>query len=316
MLGNKFKSELNLRNELKSKAEATWNFIKNWEVLGVKYNSTNEEIDPVLFADEFASKSKDVIDQSQGELDGVAIFVDEADKAGDETKLGETLKLFTEKLTRLGTGQVIIGLAGLPELSLKLKQSHGSSPRIFQILDLKPLEVSERKEVILNGIKDANGKNKVETKIDEAALNLISDLSEGYPHFVQQFGFSAFEADIDESIDRIDVETGAFKENGALEQLGHKYFQEHFYDNVGTDDYRKVLEAMALYDDNWVTRSQLILDLANDLKETKIDNALKSLKSKNIIILDNANRGAYKLPTKSFATWIKIKGLDKKQSKI
>ena len=56
--------------------------------------------------------------------------------------------------------------------------------------------------------------------------------------------------------------------------------------------------------------------LGNDSKiKGNCDNALKSLKSKNIIILDNANRGAYKLPTKSFATWIKIKGLDKKQLK-
>ena len=83
--------------------------------------------------------------------------------------------------------------------------------------------------------------------------------------------------------------------------------------DIDADLRQFMLEAMAMYDDNWVTRYQLILDLTNELKETKIDNALKSLKSKNIIILDNANRGTYKLPTKSFATWIKIKGLDKKR---
>jgi len=314
LIGAKFKSELNLRDELKEKVQAAWDFIKNWEVLGVKYNSVNPDLDPVMVADELSIRLKNVIEKSDGLLDGIAIFIDEADKADESTNLGETLKLLTEKLTKLGCDQVIVGLAGLPELNAKLKESHASSSRIFQILDLKPLELDERRDVVKKGIEEANSKNKLLTEINEDALDLISDLSEGYPHFIQQFSYSAFEADKDGCIDKSDVEQGAFKENGALEQLGHKYFQEHFYDNVGSNDYRKVLEVMAHYDDAWVLRGQMLKDLDGVLSDTKVDNALKSLKAKNIIIPDSKNRGSYKLPTKSFATWIKVKALEKKVS--
>ena len=309
-LANKFKSELNLRKEVQAKAKAVWEFVSKWEVLGVKYRGQGTEVDPVTLSDELALNLKEVIEKSAGAVDGIAVFIDEADKADESTQLGETLKLLTEKITKLGCDQVVVGLAGLPELKAKLKESHASSPRIFQILDLKPLEPEERKEVANKGIAEANRKNKVETKITEEALDYISELSEGYPHFMQQFAYSAFEADTDDNIDKQDVENGAFKENGALDQLGHKYFQEHFYENVGTDDYRRVLEAMAQHDNKWVTRAQIIDELKEELQESQIDNGLKSLKAKQIIVPDPKTRGSYRLPTKSFATWIKVKALE------
>ena len=64
----------------------------------------------------------------------------------------------------------------------------------------------------------------MKTTISDEALNLLAELSEGYPHFVQQFAYSAFEADNDDVIDVIDVLEGSYGESGAIAQLGEKYF--------------------------------------------------------------------------------------------
>lgn len=307
LLAKKFQSELNLKQELKAKAMNVWDFLSKWEIMGVKYNSTENQFDPIISSDELVTQMIEVIKKSVGELDGIAIFIDEADKAGSTANLGQILKHLSERITRSGCNKIIFGLAGLPELITTLKESHESSTRIFHVLNLEPLSKEERIYVIDRALAEANAKSNPQVTIEDKAKELIADLSEGYPHFIQQFGYSTFEADRDNHIDITDVLSGTFNENGALDQLGHKYFQEHFFEKVGTDDYRKVLIFMADFQDQWVSRSVIIDGLKGILNSSTIDNALRALKSKNIILQSSANRGEYKLPTRSFAAWIKVK---------
>jgi hypothetical protein len=96
----------------------------------------------------------------------------------------------------------------------------------------------------LNGLTEANNKNQVTTNIADDALTLIARLSDGYPHFIQQFSFSAFNQDTDNVITVEDVELGAYKPNGALDQLGKRYFDDMYYVKVWSVDYRRVLHAM------------------------------------------------------------------------
>jgi len=152
------------------------------------------------------------------------------------------------------------------------------------------------------GIEDANEKNEVQTTITDDALEFLAQLSEGYPHFVQQFSFSAFEHDIDDIIDLEDVGDGAFRKGGALSQLGDKFFNEMYHARIASADYRRVLDAMAEHGDEWVARKTIINE--SGVSEANVGNALITLKARNIILQDDTRRGFYKLPTNSFAAWI------------
>jgi hypothetical protein len=207
------------------------------------------------------------------DVDGVLILIDEADKPAEDARLGEFAKLFTEKLTKLRCDRVCLGLAGLPTLINKLKAGRESSPRIFEALQLEPLEQHESEEVVRRGLRHAVRKNGFETKIQDPALQAIVRLSEGYPHFIQQFAYSAFEEDQDNEITIRDVDTGAFKENGALDQLGKRYFNELYFDKIGSEDYRRVLNSMANKLDAWVPRAEIIRSSA--VKETQVNNVFE-----------------------------------------
>jgi len=76
-------------------------------------------------------------------VDGILILIDEADKPSAGSNLGEFVKLFTERLTKRGCNHVFLGLAGLSELLPKLRQSHESSLRIFEMLTLESLQPNE-----------------------------------------------------------------------------------------------------------------------------------------------------------------------------
>jgi len=134
-------------------------------------------------------------------------------------------------------------------------------------------------------------------------MDTIVGLSEGYPHFIQQFAYSAFEEDQDNNISLDDVNRGAFKENGALDQLGKRYFSELYFDRIGSEDYRRVLNSMADKLDGWISRAEIIK--MSGVKETQVTNALKALRERQIILPNENKQGEYRLPTKSFAVWIK-----------
>ena len=60
-------------------------------------------------------------------------------------------------------------------------------------------------------------------------------MSEGFPHFIQQFAYCAFEQDRDNEISDTDVVSGALAENGALDQLGEKYFQQMYFERINSN---------------------------------------------------------------------------------
>src|SRR5262249_51980402 len=137
--------------------------------------------------------------------------------------LGAFVKLITERLKHRGCDQVCLGVAGLPSLRDKLRRSHESSLRLFNMFPLKPLSRSDRLNVIHRGLDEAKKKNAFEVTIAEDAEAILSYIAEGYPHFIQQFAYCAFESDTDNHIDGEDVWNGAYGDHGALKQLGLKY---------------------------------------------------------------------------------------------
>ena len=299
-----FKRALSEKDKIKTLATGVWNFLSSWEILGVRYHKMDENlIQPYEILNELVLNFEKVIKLAADHIDGILILIDEADRPGEKASLGEIVKLLTEKLSKRGCDQVLIGMTGQPGLVAKLKASHESSSRIFSVLTLKPLSEEENKAVVLSGLEKANQVNFQQTIIDEEALNLISQLSEGYPHFLQEFAYKAFEKDKDDRICVDDVKDGAYGVNGALDQLGHKYFNELYFTQIGSDDYRRVLQAMARFSDLWVNRTKIKQII--DIKETTLNNALQALKSRNIIIPNPALQGEFRLPTKSFAAWIK-----------
>jgi hypothetical protein len=310
-LVRQLRDAINQREPVKRKAAAVWEFLSKWEVMGVRYRPGEDE-DPEDARDDLVNQVVELFAKAGDELDGIFFIIDEADGPSVDAQLGAFIKLFTERLTRRNCNRVLLGLAGLPSTIPKMRASHDSSPRVVEVLRLEPLTPDERKQVVRRGLKEGASRNGFETKITDDALELIADLSEGYPHFVQQFAHSAFAEDSDNVIDASDVTRGAFKENGALMQLGHKYFSEMYHAKIASEDYRRVLDTMAAHGDQWVAKKDIIRE--SGVSETSVTNAVAALKDKNIILFEEGRRGMYRLPTKSFAAWINaIRSVEEKQ---
>lgn len=303
-VASKLHAEVRKRDALKSLVVNAWEVVSRIEAAGFRVHKNEATYSETELLDRLIDDFVSVCGNLPSGTDGVLLLFDEVDKGAERTKLGLFCKLLTEELSRQQAERVCIGLAGLPGTVDLLRGSHESSPRIFRSLNLAPLSQQECIEVLDKAIAEANSKNDSPVTIDAEVKQLIADLSEGYPHFLQEFGYCAFEQDEDYEITRSDVSKSLFGEHGAFDQLGKRYFN-HAYYATSSNDYRSVLDVMAEHGDGWIERNQIIA--ATRLKESTVDNALRALKGKNIILQDEALRGRYRLPTRSFATWIRVR---------
>jgi Cdc6-like AAA superfamily ATPase len=297
------KRQIDSRNTLKSLAMSAIDIISRFEVGGVRHN---RDMSTVERDELFGTLQNDIVRLIENFTTeyGILPLIDEADKPSSDAGLGIICKLLTEELTRQGNERLCIGLAGLPDLIDKLRQSHESSLRLFQTLTLRPLEHHEREQVIESGMQEATARNGFPVTITEDAKKVIAVLSEGYPHFLQEFAYCAFEADDDNVIDQADVSNSLFRENGAFDQLGRKYF-DSYYSARNSDAYRLMLDVMSDHADNWITRAGIIIE--SSLPGGTVDNGLRALRAKNLIVANEMKAGQYRLPTRSFAAWVKAK---------
>jgi hypothetical protein len=289
-----------------------WSFVTSWEVMGVSYREKVEKKESFELLDELVHL---VIKANNNFIkdgyDGLIILLDEADKPSSAARLGDILKIFVESLSKGGCNNVLVGLCGLPELLSTLGKSHQSSVRNVQVIELDKLSREESVQAIQLGIDDANKKNEQKTTITTEAMNMIVSAADGYPHFIQQFAYSAFDVDVDNIIDANDFTKSLWADHGAFHQLGERFFSNLYFKEIYSEDYRKILRVMSGYvtetSEGWVSKTDLRRKA--QVKETSLRNALVALKKRGIITADKTRSGYYRVPNRPFAIWLGLLAL-------
>lgn len=290
-----------------------WGFLQRLEAAGVRLKEEAASESEQLLMEEFSYSLSEIVarvcagggtDLFSTRCDGILVLIDEADNASRHLSLGSFLKLLCERLYRRGCDRISFGIAGLPELRSILTESHASSLRLFDEVILDRLLEQEVLQVIDFGIRDANRLNTEETSVTAEGKQTLVHLSEGYPHFIQQFAHSAFSSDMDNVIDENDVMRGAVGPGGAMEVIGDRYYRDNFYNKVRKESYRQVLRIMADKLDDWVTKKEIKSKFKGT--ESTLDNALFALRDRKILLPKEGERGVYRLQHRGFAWWIKL----------
>ncbi len=305
-LGKELRAATGKAEKGKEALRKIWEVVSRFEAAGVKLRKREvEDIQSPLM--DLCAAFTQVCENIKGFYDGVLVLIDEADKAPVSAQLGSTLKTLTERVSRSENYVLAIGLAGTSSLINSLRESHESAPRLFTHFHLKALQEDETEAVIDAAIEESNQKSTKSTSISADAKQMLVKLSEGYPNFIQEFGFFAFQSDADGLITIEDVQDGAWSEHGAFAQLGEKYFKHLYLGKIASDSYRSLLQVMAKHEDNWVTKEQLRTE--SGLSPSILTNALQALLSREIILSREGKKGFYRLPSKSFSAWLRARDL-------
>lgn len=291
-----------------------WGFLQRIEIGSLGFKKADGYQEEELILERFSYSLADLAERVcrneeestlfNANYDGILILIDEADNASKELGLGTFIKLLLERLQIKGCNRISIGLVGLPNIRDVLRMSHKSSLRLFEELELERLEKPELDRVIAIGLDKAEEINNERTKITVEAIENLFNLSEGFPHFIQQFGYSAFEADTDNIITIEDVMDGAYGDYGAINLIGNRYYRDDYYKRIKSDTARKILKFMAALPQEWTSRQSILKEFNGN--STGIDNALRTLRKNQIIVTQEGKQGYYRLRQVGFALWMAL----------
>lgn len=312
-LKSKLDHELGKQQKAIDFLKKSWDFLSRIKVLDSGLdNARKEAAHDEIYFDELAHAFHDICEKICGDseegifrvrYDGIIILIDEADNCSNAFGIGEFFKLFLEKLQRLGCNKICVGLVGLPHLREKLSESHPSSVRIFRQMPIEPLGNEDVRRIIYQCIDETKKKGDVANITEEAVASLVA-LSEGFPHFLHQFGYCAFNYCLGETVEVSHVELSAFGPNGALSIIGDSYYRVDFFEKIQGEAYRQVLRIMSIRLDDWVTKEEIRKEFNG--KPATLNNALLALRDRRIILAKQEKKGVYKLQNKGFAVWIRM----------
>lgn len=147
---------------------------------------------------------------------GWALLIDEV-----QYLTGEELAALIVAIHRVNQKQlpIIFFGAGLPQIAALSGDAKSYAERLFRFPPVGPLDTVAARKAIQEPIFDEN------EKIEPAALDLIVSRTEGYPYFLQEWGYQAWNTADASPIDLQDVETAS---EAALRRLDDGFFRVRF----------------------------------------------------------------------------------------
>lgn len=206
----------------------------------------------------------------------------------------QILEIMRNVFTILGREKkkAMLVVTGLPTLFPILEKLHEAIVRFFEPQMLFPFSQKETKNAIIEPVRKYN------VKWRDKAVQMIYNLSEGNPYYIQLLSYYTFEHRKDSNIDTDSVKDGVRE---TLEHLAATKFLNMYAST--SDAEKKVLYALSeLGDDSSFTK---IVEKSSEIGvlEGTSKKLIRRLYDKNLIEKSNSK---YRLCSKLFRQWIEL----------
>ncbi len=153
---------------------------------------------------------------AQDQQTAIAIIIDELQHLKEEEL--SALIMAMHKVAQKTLPLIIFG-GGLPQLAGKAGQAKSYAERLFNYPSVDALNSDDAKEALQKPAKSEGA------CFTDAALNKIVDITQGYPYFLQEWGYQAWNIANDTVIDVKDIEEAT---KIAMERLDESFFHVRF----------------------------------------------------------------------------------------
>jgi len=210
----------------------------------------------------------------------IAIIIDELQYLKEEEL--SSLIMAVHKISQKSLPIVVIG-AGLPQLVGKAGRAKSYAERLFDYPELGPL----KKEDAISALQEPVQREGVSFTTE--ALDEIIRVTEGYPYFLQEWGYQAWNT---AKISPIDINTIKKATDAAIQQLDQNFFRVRF-DRL-TPREKEYLRALAELGANPQRSGDVAGELGKDVQN--IAPFRKNLIKKGMIYSPNHGDTAFTVP--------------------
>ena len=219
-------------------------FVRKWKpslsVAGLTLEQRNESATDMSL--EFVRTLKNLWLAIRDECDGIVFIIDEIDTVAETSGIASFLKVTTEELVDAQLKHVVFFLVGVSGAMQQLKRDHPSISRVFEPIELHPMDYGESRDVIERTLRSSPSSRSV--SVSEESMNWVVDTAGGFPAIIHTLCYEAFETDTDNLLDQQDFDKAADEVVSRIKraELGEVLRQ------AGAGDSRRILVAMAEYE--------------------------------------------------------------------
>lgn len=212
-------------------------YIGKQELFGVQINleaikadSPNISIGYLPFLRQLLERLKD-----EG-IKGLMLIFDEVNGITSNPKFAHFIKgLVDENALSANPLPLMLILSGVEERRREMIQHHQPVERIFDIVEINPMNEAEMKDFFARAFHSQN------ILVNDDAMSLLCHYSAGFPKIMHIVGDATFWADQDGIIDKDDALKGIFL---AAEDIGRKFVDQQVLKALRSKDYHSIMEKM------------------------------------------------------------------------
>ena len=272
--------------------------------VGVEFTADRSELRTIL--DNFLPAIREINETMKDKKNGLILILDDLNGITDVPDFSQFLKSFIDELaTSRDSLPLFIILVGIPERREELIKHQPSVARIFDIIDLCPMDEKESEEFFNNMF----GKQNI--SVTPQALSLMVRLAGGFPMLMHEVGDAVFWLDTDDSIDEDDAIDGILE---AAEVVGRKYLDPQVYRALRSDTYRSILRRIGKFPLGTSFQRKDILEKVPNREQKTFDNFLRRIKRLGIIS-ETEIRGEYRFINQLYHLYVGLEALRAEKGK-
>jgi AAA+ ATPase superfamily predicted ATPase len=250
--------------------------------IGVEFTTDRSELRAML--DNFLPLIRKVKEIITDNKNGIILILDDLNGLTNVPEFAPFIKSFVDELaTSKSPLPIILVCVGIPERRDEMILHQPSVARIFDVIDLKPMDQKESDQFFSNMFEKQN------ISIDSEALSLMVRFSGGFPMLMHEVGDAIFWLDDDNNIDKMDALSGIIE---ASENIGKKYLDPQVYRALRSDTYRSILRRIGKLPVGAKFQRKDLLGKVPSKEKQAFDNFLRRIEKLDVI-RKTENRGEY-----------------------
>lgn len=283
-------------------------YIKTITLFGVGVEFTEDESELRTLRYNFLPTIRKINESIKDSKKGLILILDDLNGISDIPEFAHFLKSFVDDMATSGYQlPLLFILVGVSERREDLIRHQPSVARIFDIIDLAPMNEAESKEFFTNTF----GKQNISIAPD--ALSLMVGLCGGFPMVMHEVGDAIFWLNKDNDVDYDDAMSGIWQ---AAENIGRKYLDVQVYRALRSETYRSILRRIGKMPLGTSFRRKEVLEKLPEKERKGFDNFLQRIK-KFGIIEETEMRGEYRFINQLYHLYVMLEAfIAEKEKKV
>ena len=236
-------------------------------------------------------------------IKGLMLILDEINGITGNPQFAHFIKTLVDENALSPTPlPLMLMFCGVEERRKEMIQHHQPIERIFDIVEIEPMNENEMKDFFNNTF------NSVDMQVKDEAMSVLCHYSAGFPKIMHIIGDVVFWIDKDNVVDENDAIHGVLI---AAEEIGKKFVDQQVYRALQSKDYHSILEKLGKAEFDLSFQKGIMERGLSDIEKRKFNNFLQRMK-KLKVLRSWDERGEYIFNSRLVRLYIFLNSLRKK----